>query len=738
MADEKNGSEVDDWLDDIEDGDVTSSNLDQLDLDSLLDKDENSSDGEDVELDQSNIDALFDSVDGSSAAEHTPENNEEDLDQTKVDSLLNSDGGEDTEQAEEAAELDQAGIDDLFESAGDKEESPTQEANPEESNGGDDGAELDQADIDNMLASEGDKEESPAQEATPEESSSGDDGAELDQADIDDMFASEGGEEEDPAQEATPEESSSGDDGAELDQADIDDMFASEGGEEESPAQETAKAVDNEGKKPAQQETAEDEPPAGESFASELDDMEDFFSDLEDEDSKSSGEPFEAEDLDFSDMLDNSTGAGAAESDESGDGESTVGMTSEYVSEAVAAAQEEEPQKSGFILSFLPDSLNNTLVAGIALGLLVILVGSWLFLRSGDKEVIPPITEQQPVTEKKPAANSIPVAHDGVYAMGEKAGEIQISLAGEDNDTDPLTFKITSPPSNGILSGNPPELTYLPNKTFSGEDHFEFKVSDGKEESGTASVVITGPDLAKPAEPEERKKENPVILPKKPVIMARDVNLRVLSTDEAVIDWAGIWRRANRTAFNDKIYVDIDQDGLRGKIKRMNSGQSRYIPDKFFQGREIIRYRFKRGGISSATGRIEMRVALGTPPPEIHFNNLARNYFVGERVIIDAGPTRDEHRNSVKFSWKQLAGPPVNITPLNQEGSIISFVMPSSFSGRPGPCLRLTAVDDMGQSVTSDLEMTPVSRRQTALWRGTGDGLAPDPVMDKRMLPWPY
>ena len=659
MADEKNASEIDDWLDDIEDADADSVNLDQLDLDSLLDNKDESTDSptDDIDLDQSNIDALFDSVDSTPESTSTP-------------------------AGDDSADLDQAGIDNLF----------------------------------NSGSTDSTEDETPAQQASPENTD---------------------------------------DDSADLDQAGIDDLFGSETTEDDASEPEVKKSASDAGPEPVKEGTTmpeenqvEGDTPAGESFASELDDMEDFFSDLEEDDSNE--EPFESENLNFSDMLEDDSNGGTlgtaepvAAPDNPENSDSTVGMASEDVAEIVAAAQEEKQLKSNFVLPFLPDSLNHLLVTGITLGLLLIIAGSWFFLRSGGEKIIPPpIAQQQQTQTEETAANSVPVAINGVYSMGKKVGELQVSLIAEDNDSDPLTFEVTSPPLYGKLSGNPPELTYLPNKTFKGEDHFEFKVTDGKEASGTASVVITGPNPQKLADNKQKKEkakiDNRVLRPRKPVIVARDSSLRLISTDEAVIDWARMWRQANHTPFNNKIHVNVDLESLHGELKRMNSGQSRYIPDKFFKGQEIIQYRFKQGGVSSAPGRIEIRVTLGTPPPEIRFKSLARNYFVGEKVLIDASPTRDEHRNSIKFKWEQLDGPPVKITPVNKEKSIISFVMPSTFSSQSGPCIRLTAIDDMGQKVSKNLQMTPVSRRQTALWRGTREGVAPDPDMDTKMLPWPY
>lgn len=42
-----------------------------------------------------------------------------------------------------------------------------------------------------------------------------------------------------------------------------------------------------------------------------------------------------------------------------------------------------------------------------------------------------------------------------------------------------FTFIITSGPTNGVLSGTPPNVVYSPSNHFEGEDHFSFTVSDG-------------------------------------------------------------------------------------------------------------------------------------------------------------------------------------------------------------------------------------------------------------------
>jgi len=71
-----------------------------------------------------------------------------------------------------------------------------------------------------------------------------------------------------------------------------------------------------------------------------------------------------------------------------------------------------------------------------------------------------------------------------------------ITLSANDAGEDTLAYTVVSPPSNGKLSGIPPNLTYTPNTGFSGADSFTFKVNDGTFDSAEVTVSIT---VEKPA-----------------------------------------------------------------------------------------------------------------------------------------------------------------------------------------------------------------------------------------------
>ncbi len=90
------------------------------------------------------------------------------------------------------------------------------------------------------------------------------------------------------------------------------------------------------------------------------------------------------------------------------------------------------------------------------------------------------------------AANDAPVANGQNVSTSEDTA-VAITLTGSDVDGDALTFAVVggSGPTNGVLSGTAPTLTYTPNAGYSGADSFTFTASDGLLTSAAATVSIT-------------------------------------------------------------------------------------------------------------------------------------------------------------------------------------------------------------------------------------------------------
>ena len=88
------------------------------------------------------------------------------------------------------------------------------------------------------------------------------------------------------------------------------------------------------------------------------------------------------------------------------------------------------------------------------------------------------------------AANASPVASGQAINVLEDSPKA-ITLFATDADSDPLAYSVVTFPAHGILSGTPPDLTYLPAADYHGLDSLTFKASDGAIDSNVATVGIT-------------------------------------------------------------------------------------------------------------------------------------------------------------------------------------------------------------------------------------------------------
>jgi len=89
-----------------------------------------------------------------------------------------------------------------------------------------------------------------------------------------------------------------------------------------------------------------------------------------------------------------------------------------------------------------------------------------------------------------PSANHAPVANSQSLT-NLKNSPVNIVLTGSDSDNDPLTFVVNNPPTNGVLTGTPPNLTYTPATNFVGVDTFTFHATDGETNSLPATISLT-------------------------------------------------------------------------------------------------------------------------------------------------------------------------------------------------------------------------------------------------------
>jgi subtilisin family serine protease len=105
------------------------------------------------------------------------------------------------------------------------------------------------------------------------------------------------------------------------------------------------------------------------------------------------------------------------------------------------------------------------------------------------------VDAEKAVGEVTPSPNTAPVAYDQ-SVMTVEGTAVAITLTGSDVDGDTLTYSIVSGPTDGLLSGTAPNVTYTPNSGYVGSDSFTFIVNDGSLDSNIATVSIEVNDVS--------------------------------------------------------------------------------------------------------------------------------------------------------------------------------------------------------------------------------------------------
>lgn len=97
-----------------------------------------------------------------------------------------------------------------------------------------------------------------------------------------------------------------------------------------------------------------------------------------------------------------------------------------------------------------------------------------------------------------PIKNNPPVAYDQTVDTTQNTS-VAITLIAADPEGDPLTYTIASGPTNGIVSGSGPDITYTPNVDFTGADTFMYEVTDSAGSTATATVTVNVEPAVSPA-----------------------------------------------------------------------------------------------------------------------------------------------------------------------------------------------------------------------------------------------
>lgn len=214
-------------------------------------------------------------------------------------------------------------------------------------------------------------------------------------------------------------------------------------------------------------------------------------------------------------------------------------------------------------------------------------------------------------------SNAKPVAVEQTLTAAWNTGTAVV-LAGTDEDADRLTFRVTKQPTNGTLSGTPPNLTYTPDSGFKGADSFTFVADDGLSSSAAATVSINV------VNPNNRAPSSAPWSVTTPMKTAVPVTLRATDADGDAITYRIVSRPASGR--------------LSGKMPNLV-----FKPKAKFVGTASFTYVANDGSVDSAPVTVTINV---TQPPDATARGLASKAKAGSepeempRMSLATDPAR--------------------------------------------------------------------------------------------------
>ncbi|MDQ4067453.1 MAG: Ig-like domain-containing protein, partial [Thermoproteota archaeon] len=280
-----------------------------------------------------------------------------------------------------------------------------------------------------------------------------------------------------------------------------------------------------------------------------------------------------------------------------------------------------------------------------------------------------------PPPSEPPSANEAPVANDQTIDIEEDSPPVEIELTATDNNEDDvltLEFTIVSGPRHGTLgeirqeeasssenddgNNNTPvakaTVTYTPDQNYTGQDNFQFKVSDdsGADSNiATVTINITPVNDIPIAENDTAttNQDTPVVID----VLANDSDIDGDSITIDSVDEQSIEGGSVRIISNDSGGSGDDNDNNGGS----NANERiEYIPAEGFSGTDSFEYSISdgnAGGTDTATVTITVN-AVNQPPVA---SNVQVTTEEDTPVPITLQATDEDAGDSLTFSISEAA-----------------------------------------------------------------------------------
>ena len=217
--------------------------------------------------------------------------------------------------------------------------------------------------------------------------------------------------------------------------------------------------------------------------------------------------------------------------------------------------------------------------------------------------------------------NHVPMADLQSVTTAEDTPTV-INLTGSDPDGDTVVYSVVTVPSHGSLSGTAPNLTYSPNKNFSGPDSFTFKVNDGTADSALTTVAVTVAPVNDPP-------------------VANNIDVSVMEDMPIPVTLVGIDPDGDSLAYS--IVTKPSNGILSGTEPNMS-----YTPNTNFNGLDSFTFRVSDGTLNSIPGTVSLLVNPADDPPIANGNNVTvTEDLVSHIMLTGSDPDGDPLTYSV-------------------------------------------------------------------------------------------
>ena len=237
---------------------------------------------------------------------------------------------------------------------------------------------------------------------------------------------------------------------------------------------------------------------------------------------------------------------------------------------------------------------------------------------------------------------------------------LAITLTGSDLDGDPILFFIATPPSNGSLSGAPPNVTYTPFANSSGLDSFTFEVEDDSLISPPATVTIDVLPV-----------NDPPIAHDKTVTTPTNAALPVILTGSDIE--------------GDPLTFGVGTGPANGALTGVPPNLS-YLANPGYTGPDSFTYTANDGAASSSAATVSITVT------SVNYAPVA---------VADSSATDEDIAISIAvLSNDDLGDEPTTITSVTQgaKGSVV--IDPAAISVTYTPNLNTTGADSFSYTIT--------------------------------------